>query len=33
MIVVNYKDYASLERSGTNAIEKKPFLSLKGRRE
>lgn len=30
VVVTNHKDYASIERSGDNAIEKKPFLSLKG---
>lgn len=30
IVITNYKDYAGFEKKGDNAIEKKPFLTLKG---
>ncbi len=30
IVITNYKEYAGLEERGDNAIEKKPFLTLKG---
>lgn len=30
VVITNYKDYSSIETDGTDAIEKEPFLSLKG---